>query len=296
MPYPHETARNPFVSTGPLIPFANPLLNTGPWVHVAVTVQGGGQGIFYIDGAQAGTFTPSAGTVNNNLPLWIGEPLVPGRPREIAIDDLEMFNRALTPQEVQAIYNAGSVGKCKQSVILALTPSNPTTNTLSVTYAVNGCFTRETFLVLNAPAMGIPWAYLDTSGAWVPLPTPPLADHAVTVQRSGRWPLHPVLRQCAAGVVRPVSGVRLRTERPPRYRRDPQREWGLRRPAERDRAVIRPASDALSHAGDACLHEARSVNDPPGDYLTGGLVAVVRVTRLAGAGSSAAPGAVDPSR
>lgn len=55
---------------------------------------------------------------------------------------------------------------------VAITPTNPTTNPLSVTYAVNGCFAQETFLVLNAPLMGIPWAYLNTSGAWVPLPTP----------------------------------------------------------------------------------------------------------------------------
>jgi hypothetical protein len=52
------------VSTGPTIAFSNPLAaNPGPWVHVAVTVQGGGrigQGAFYIDGVQAGAFAPPA--------------------------------------------------------------------------------------------------------------------------------------------------------------------------------------------------------------------------------------------
>lgn len=169
---------NTSVSTGPLIQFANALLNTGPWVHVAVTVQGGGralgQGFFYINGAQAGTFAPPLGsTVNNNLPLWIGETRVPPSSRgEIAIDELELFNRALDQSEIQAIFNAGSAGKCKPFVDLVITPSNPTTNPLSVTYAVSGCSGREMFLVLDAPSMGIPLSYLNTNSAWVPLPTP----------------------------------------------------------------------------------------------------------------------------
>lgn len=165
-----------FISTGLPIPFANPLLNTGPWVHVAVTVQGGGRGfgqvVFYINGVLAGTFTPHLGSVNNGLPLWIGETRVPGPRGEIAIDELEIFNRALVQSEIQSIYNAGSAGKCKPSVTLAITPSNPTTNPFDVTLAVNGCFTQEMFLVLNAPSMGIPWSYLNTNGAWAPLPTP----------------------------------------------------------------------------------------------------------------------------
>jgi len=45
-------------------------------------------------------------------------------------------------------------------------------NPVTVGYSVQGCGGQEMFLVLNAPAMGIPWSYLNTSGAWVLLPTP----------------------------------------------------------------------------------------------------------------------------
>jgi hypothetical protein len=106
---------NTFVSTGALAAFADPLQNTGPWYHVAVTVEGGGrlgQGVFYLDGVQAGTFTPSSGSVNNGLSLWIGATRVLGPRGEIAIDELEIFNRALLPSEIEAIYAAGSGGKC----------------------------------------------------------------------------------------------------------------------------------------------------------------------------------------
>ncbi len=108
---------NTSVSTGPQIAFANPLQNTGPWTHVAVTVQGGGrpgvQVAFYINGAPAGTFTSSGTSINNALPLWIGESRLPGGRGEIAIDELELFSRALSATEIQAIYNAGGSGKCR---------------------------------------------------------------------------------------------------------------------------------------------------------------------------------------
>jgi hypothetical protein len=105
-----------FTSTGSIPANADPLQNTGPWSHIAVTVQRTGPspvGTFYINGSPSGTFVPPAGTMTNTLPMWIGEIRVPGARCEIAIDELELFNRALAQQEVQDIYNAGSAGKCK---------------------------------------------------------------------------------------------------------------------------------------------------------------------------------------
>jgi uncharacterized repeat protein (TIGR01451 family) len=103
-----------FTSTGSLPTGANPLANTGPWVHVAVTVdRTSGVGTFYINGTPAGTFTVPAGSITNALTMLIGEIRVPGGRCELAIDELELFNRVLTPQEVQDIFNAGSAGKCR---------------------------------------------------------------------------------------------------------------------------------------------------------------------------------------
>jgi CSLREA domain-containing protein len=97
------------------ISHGNPLANTGPWYHVAATVsRSTGTGTLYIDGAPAGpTFVPSNASVDNLLPLWIGETRLPINPGEIAIDELEIFNRAITPAEVNAIYAAGQSGKCR---------------------------------------------------------------------------------------------------------------------------------------------------------------------------------------
>jgi len=103
-----------FTSATSLPTGANPLANTGPWVHVAVTVnRTTGVGTFYINGAPAGTFTVPSGSITNMLPMLIGEIRVPGGRCEIAIDELELFNRALTPTEIQDIFAADSAGKCK---------------------------------------------------------------------------------------------------------------------------------------------------------------------------------------
>ncbi|CBE69930.1 MAG: hypothetical protein F9K13_07465 [Candidatus Methylomirabilis oxygeniifera] len=58
------------------------------------------------------------------------------------------------------------------SVELAAVGSGPgpmLTNPVSVSYTLQGCNNKEIFLVVNAPAMGIPWSYLGASG-WVSLP------------------------------------------------------------------------------------------------------------------------------
>jgi hypothetical protein len=96
-------------------PWANPLANTGPWHHVAVTVNRGlGLGRFYVDGVVVGTFIPpAAGSVNNQLSLLIGETRVQGPRGELAIDELQIFARELDGVEVGAIYGAGAAGKCR---------------------------------------------------------------------------------------------------------------------------------------------------------------------------------------
>ncbi len=90
--------------------------NAITWYHLAVTVQratGPVVGTFYINGSPAGTFTPPAGTVTNTMLMWIGEIRIPGGRCEIAIDELELFNRALDSLEVYSIWHADSLGKCK---------------------------------------------------------------------------------------------------------------------------------------------------------------------------------------
>jgi hypothetical protein len=93
-------------------------LSDGNWHHVAVTVDRNSTagGTLYVDGAVVLIFDPTnrPGDLTNNQPLFIGRHA--GDPSVSVIgliDEVEIFNRVLTAGEVEAIFTAGSFGKCK---------------------------------------------------------------------------------------------------------------------------------------------------------------------------------------
>ncbi len=93
---------------------ANPMANSGPWYHVAAVVdRGTGLGTLYLNGVPDAVFVPSPLTVDNALPLWIGETRLVQSVGEIAVDELELFNRALSASEIHDLFVAGPAGKCK---------------------------------------------------------------------------------------------------------------------------------------------------------------------------------------
>ena len=96
------------------------------WHLVAVTADrhssscGSTCGTWYLDGKAVGTFDPSSYdnlTLDSpGIPLRIGAQdasLGSGEFFKGGLDELEIFNRALNATEVQALYQAGSAGKCK---------------------------------------------------------------------------------------------------------------------------------------------------------------------------------------
>lgn len=99
----------------------------GNWHHVAVSVTRNSVTglVLYVDGVASTAFdpTPRSGSISNTAPLRVGGPC-PGFSAATHfrgnIDEVEIFNRALTAAEVQAIYNAGKSGKCRDGAQAAL--------------------------------------------------------------------------------------------------------------------------------------------------------------------------------
>ncbi len=95
----------------------------GQWHLVAVTVVRNGEGRFYVDGtAVAPAFNPSgrAGDLNNRAPLRLGSTTLSPRAESVlqgALDEAEVFRRALRADEIAGLYRAGSAGKCKFAAI-----------------------------------------------------------------------------------------------------------------------------------------------------------------------------------
>lgn len=95
---------------GPVIP-----LNT--WTHVAGTYDGTTMHI-YTNGIEVGSASHGGGIFVVPDPVLIGtaDRTGTGFPATFVnglIDEVEIYNRALAGEEIQAIFNAGSAGKCK---------------------------------------------------------------------------------------------------------------------------------------------------------------------------------------
>ncbi len=91
---------------------SNVALPLNVWTHVAGTYDGNVIKV-YFNGQEvgnasfAGTITPVAAD------LQIGRNIVSGATWNGLIDEVEVFDRALSVSEIAAIYNAGSAGKCR---------------------------------------------------------------------------------------------------------------------------------------------------------------------------------------
>jgi hypothetical protein len=100
--------------------FTGPVLQTGQWYHIAVT-NVGNTATLYLNGSAVSSGTLTIDTPQN-APFYIGR--IPGSLGDIRqlngmVDEVSVYNRALTADEVQAIYNAGSDGKIKDVGVTA---------------------------------------------------------------------------------------------------------------------------------------------------------------------------------
>jgi hypothetical protein len=93
-------------------------LNDGNWYHVAVTVDRNSTtgGKMYIDGQLDDTFDPTtrSGNTSNSSDLLIGQRIFQTPVAfDGCIDEVELFDRALSEPEIKSIFYAGTEGKCK---------------------------------------------------------------------------------------------------------------------------------------------------------------------------------------
>ncbi len=84
------------------------------WVHIAATRKAGENGKIYYNGVlQPSESVPWSGNITYNGSWFaIGQQKDWNRPFKGLIDEVAIFNRALTAEEIAAIYNAGSAGMC----------------------------------------------------------------------------------------------------------------------------------------------------------------------------------------
>ena len=137
----------------------------GQWYHVAGTYDGSEQRI-YIDGLLENSSLWSGQIEANSDPLTFGfKAATDNNYLNGAIDEVQIYDRALSAAEVTGIYNASSLGLCT-------VPKN----TLSVTVAGNGAVSSSPLGI----SCGITCSAVFTSGAQVTLTAMPASDSFFT--------------------------------------------------------------------------------------------------------------------
>ncbi|MCB1097391.1 MAG: hypothetical protein KDN22_17600 [Verrucomicrobiae bacterium] len=97
----------------------------GEWSHVAVTAVRDGDILFYINGELAGEqfATPDFGWINEN-PLYIGNRADIGTTQfDGKIDEVALFNEALSPEEITALANGPAGGRASRLSTLTFSSS-----------------------------------------------------------------------------------------------------------------------------------------------------------------------------
>jgi hypothetical protein len=141
---------------------------TNVWYHVAGTWGAGGIRL-YVNGLLRGS-DPYPGPVPNYVQYGLlGRSSWPNSVTDGLIDEFALYNRALSPDEIAAIYTAGSAGKCKQPFVTVQPQSQPG-GMLTLTWSA---FAGRTYQLQYTTNM--------TAGNWNDLGTPTTAtDSTVT--------------------------------------------------------------------------------------------------------------------
>jgi len=90
------------------------VIPSNQWTHVALTFdQGSGMARLFVNGANRATTNLGSITPLTALPLNLGYRPSDGTHFVGQLDEVSIYNRALTASEIQAVFNAGSAGKCE---------------------------------------------------------------------------------------------------------------------------------------------------------------------------------------
>lgn len=122
----------------------------GVWYHVAATYDGN-QSKLYVNGVLEASATPGFALDYDTTPIFIGTTGTWAPYLSMfggIIDEVSIYNRALSSNEIAAIYNAGSAGKCYALTAPVIT-SQPTNQTVLVSNAVTFAVTAGGTQPLN---------------------------------------------------------------------------------------------------------------------------------------------------
>jgi len=135
--------------------FSTQTIPLDTWSHVAATWDAVDGLRLYINGSQTGSLAGPVGTFTNSDSTFMsigvgGLPSILVNAFNGDIDETTVYTRALSASEIQAIFNAGSVGKCGGSEPLTITPQNLTVAvTQTQQFLTSGGIGSKTFSIIQ---------------------------------------------------------------------------------------------------------------------------------------------------
>ena len=132
---------------------SNAAIPTETFTHIAMTWDGANLRLYFngvLDKTQATTISAIG---FNPDPLRIGNASNFGFKGQI--DEVSLYNRALSESEIQAIFNAGSAGKCITASLLQISPATTNVNIgTTQNFAATGGSAPYSFSIVNANPHG----------------------------------------------------------------------------------------------------------------------------------------------
>ena len=128
--------------TGHVVASAPNLLATNTFNHIAFTYdKASGTGALYLNGSVVATQNLGSFTPRTTYNVFLGT-----RPSTLyyfggLMDEFSVYDVALSSNQIQAVYNAGSAGKCSVPPVIASQPQNKTViegNSVSFSVNANG--------------------------------------------------------------------------------------------------------------------------------------------------------------
>ncbi len=99
--------------------------NLNEWYHVAMTYDGANLRL-YVNGVLDGSTAATGSIISTTQPLRIGGGAPSGQLQNYLngrLDEVSLYDRALSPNEIAAIYNAGTAGKLKSATVNFIPPT-----------------------------------------------------------------------------------------------------------------------------------------------------------------------------
>lgn len=90
-----------------------PQTPTGTWRHLALTI-GSGAIVLYVDGEEAGRSSTAFSSITSSTGMRIGSGFDKSRFFNGLVDEVQVYDRVLSADEVKGISSAGDAGVCRK--------------------------------------------------------------------------------------------------------------------------------------------------------------------------------------